>query len=123
MPSKMMKKAAAPASTLLRVPRKLTLEGHPPGRRALWLLRREHPCWRNVTVRTHEYLNSLIEQDHRAITRRCDSMAGFNSFDNAAITIAGIDLAHRIRKNQFSFRRGRRRRGWSRRAEWALALA
>jgi hypothetical protein len=50
-------------------------------------------------------------------------MAGFKSFKNAAITIAGIELAHRIRKGQFSFGRGRRRRGWSGKAEWAMALA
>jgi len=31
-----------------RVPRKVTLDGHVPSRRALWLLRREHRCWRNV---------------------------------------------------------------------------
>jgi hypothetical protein len=46
-------------------------------------------------------------------------MARFKSFANAAITIAGIELAHRIRKRQFSFGRGRRRRGWSRKDEWA----
>jgi transposase-like protein len=40
------------ASNLPRVPRKVTLDGHVPSRRALWLLRREHPCWRNVKVRT-----------------------------------------------------------------------
>jgi transposase-like protein len=106
-----------------RVPRKVTLDGHVPSRRALWLLRREHPCWRNVKVRTNKYLNNLIEQDHRAIKRRCASMAGFKSFANAAITLAGIELAHRIRKGQFSFGRGRRRRGWSRKTEWAMALA
>jgi hypothetical protein len=44
------------------------------------------------------------------------------AFD-AAITIAGIELAHRIRKGQFSFGRGRRRRDRSRKAEWAMALA
>jgi transposase-like protein len=87
------------------------------------LLRREHPCWRNVTVRTNRYLNNLIEQEHRAIKRRCASMAGFKSFANAAITIPGIELAHRIRKGQFSFGRGRGRHGWSRKAQWAMALA
>ena len=111
------------ASNLPRVPRKVTLDGHVPSRRALWLLRREHPCWRNVKVRTNKYLNNLIEQDHRAIKRRCASMTGFKGFANAAITIAGVELAHRIRKGQFSFGRGRRRRGWSRKAEWAMALA
>ena len=69
------------------------------------------------------WLKNLIEQDHRAIKRRCASMAGLKSLANAAITIAGIELAHRIRKGQFSFGRGRRRRGWSRKAEWAMALA
>jgi transposase-like protein len=110
-------------STLPRVPRKVTLDGHVPSQSALWRLRREHACWRNVKVRTNKYLNNLIEQDHRAIKRRCASMAGFKSFTNAAITIAGIELAHRIRKGQFSFGRGRRRRGWSRKDEWAMALA
>jgi len=66
------------ASNLPRVPRKVTLDGHVPVRRALWLLRREHPCWRNVKVRTNKYLNNLIEQDHRAIKRRCASMASPN---------------------------------------------
>jgi hypothetical protein len=99
------------------------LDGHVPSHRAVWLLRREHPCWRHVKVRTCKYLNNIVEQDHRAIKRRCASMAGFKSFANAAITIAGIELAHRIRKGQFSFGPGRRRRGWSRKAEWAIALA
>ena len=63
------------------------------------------------------------QQDHRAIKRRCASMAGFKSFKTAAITIAGIELAHRILKGQFSFGRGRRRHGWSRKAAWAMVLA
>jgi transposase-like protein len=65
----------------------------------------------------------IVKQDHRAIKRRCASMAGFKSFTNAAITIAGIELAHRIRNGQFSFGRGRQRRDRSRKAEWAMALA
>jgi putative transposase len=76
-----------------------------------------------LKVRTCKYLNNIVEQDHRAIKRRCASMAGFKSFANAAIKIAGIELAHRIRKGQFSFGRGRRGHGWSRKAEWAMALA
>ena len=109
-------------STLPRVPRKVTLDGHLPSRRALWLLRKEHLCWRNVKVRTCKYLNNIIEQDHRAIKRRCASMAGFKSFRSAAITIAGIELAHRIRKGQFSFGRGRPL-GRSSQIDWQRALA
>jgi hypothetical protein len=48
------------------VPRKVTLDGHVPSRRALWLLRREHPCWRNVKVRTNKYLNSSSKTTARS---------------------------------------------------------
>jgi transposase-like protein len=51
-------------STLPCVPREVTLDGHAPSHRALWLLRREHPCWQNVRVRTNRHLNDLVEQDH-----------------------------------------------------------
>jgi transposase-like protein len=111
------------ASVAPRAPRKITLDGHVPSRRAVWLLQRENPCWRTVTVRTNRYLNNIIEQDHRAIKRRCASMAGFKSFTNAAVTIAGIELAHRIRKRQFSLGLRPRRSGWSLRDEWTIALA
>jgi len=67
--------------------------------RALRLLRRENPKWRYVEVRTCKYLNNIVEEDHRAIKRRCASMKGFNLFTNAPIKIAGIELAHRIHKD------------------------
>ena len=94
--------------SLPRWPRKITLDGHVPSHLALRLLRREDPKWKYVEVRRNQYLNNLIEQDHRAIKRRCAAMVGgFKSFASAAITLAGIGLAHRIRKRQFSFGRGR----------------
>jgi transposase-like protein len=40
------------ATNLNRWPRKVTLDGHVPSHRALRLLRREDPKWRNVEVRT-----------------------------------------------------------------------
>jgi transposase-like protein len=111
------------ATNLNRWPRKVTLDGHVPSHRALRLLRREDPKWLHVEVRTSRYLNNMVEQDHRAIKRRCASMAGFKSFNNAAITIAGIELAHRINKRQFSFGAGRPRRDRSLKALWDRALA
>jgi transposase-like protein len=90
------------SSTAGRAPRKVTLDGHVPSHRALRLLRREHPAWRGVHVRTSQYLNNIVEQDHRAIKRRCAPMTGFKSFRSAAITISGIELAHRISKCQFA---------------------
>ncbi len=50
-------------------------------------------------------------------------MAGFKSFNSAAITITGIQWAHRIRKGQFSFGRGKPHYGRSRQVNWQRALA
>lgn len=43
----------------------------------------------------------MIEQDHRNIKSRTNVMLGFKRFRNAATTISGIELMHRIRKGQF----------------------
>jgi transposase-like protein len=53
-------------------------------------------------LRSSKYLNNLIEQDHRSIKQRVAVMLGFKQFRNAVITIAGIELMHRIRKRQFA---------------------
>jgi transposase-like protein len=110
------------ASHADRAPRKITLDGHVPSHRALRLLRHEHPAWRGVSVSCSKYLNNIVEQDHRAIKRRCASMKGFKSFANAAVTIAGVELAHRIHKHQFSFGRGRPRNDRSLRTDWNVPL-
>ena len=47
-----------------------------------------------------KYLNNIVEQDHRAIKRQTRPMLGFKSFWSAAITVAGIELMHMIRKGQ-----------------------
>jgi transposase-like protein len=86
-----------------RVPRKINLDGNAASHRALRLLAREDPKWRSVVVRCCRDLNNVVEQDHRAIKQRCASMLGLESIRTAAITFAGIELAHRIRKQQFSF--------------------
>lgn len=53
---------------------------------------------RGVTI-----YNNIVEQDHRAVKRRCAPMLALKSFRTAAVTLAGVELAHRIRKGQFSF--------------------
>lgn len=60
-----------------------------------------------MQVRDRRYLNNVVEQDHRAIKMRCACMLGFKSSESAAVTIAGIELAHRVRKRQFQFGSGR----------------
>ena len=55
-----------------------------------------------VKVRSSQYLNNLIEQDHRRVKQRIRPMLGFKRFDHAAVTISGIELAEKIKKGQFS---------------------
>jgi transposase-like protein len=106
-----------------RRPRKVNLDGNAATHRALRLLRQEDPEWRSVVVRCRRYLNNIVEQDHRAIKRRCAPMLGLKSFATAAVTLAGIELAHRIRKRQFSFGRDATRRFRSLKQLWSHALA
>jgi hypothetical protein len=89
----------------------------------LRLLRQENPEWRPVLVRSRRYLNNIVEQDHRAIKRRCAPMLAMKSFRTAAVTVAGVELAHRIRKRQFSFGRGGPRRFSSLKQLCSRALA
>jgi hypothetical protein len=56
------------------------------------------PC--RVQVRSCEYLNNVIEQDHRRIKQRIRPMLGFKQFETAAVTIRGIELAEKIKKQQ-----------------------
>jgi transposase-like protein len=55
----------------------------------------------DTKLRSSKYLNNLIEQDHRGVKQRIAVMLGFKGLTNAAITIAGIELMHRIPKGQF----------------------
>jgi hypothetical protein len=50
-------------------------------------------------------------------------MLALKSFRTAAVTLAGVELVHRIRKRQFSFGHGGPRRFSSLKHLWARALA
>ena len=74
-------------------------------------------------MRSRRYLNNIVEQDHRAIKRRCAPMLALKTFLTAAVTLAGVELAHRIRTRQFSFGRGGPSWFPSLKHLWARALA
>jgi transposase-like protein len=112
----------AVATNRSRWPRKLNLDGNAASHRGLRLLGEEDRRWKSVVVRCCRYLNNIVEQDHRAIKRRCAAMLGLKSFRTAAITFAGIELANRIREKQFSFGLGGQRRNWSLKQVWDRAL-
>lgn len=106
-----------------RWPTKLNLDGNAANHRALRVLRQESPDWRFVEIRSRRYLNNIVEQDHRAIKRRCAPMLAMKSFRTAAITLAGVELAHRIRKCQFIFGSRGPHEFTSLKHAWACALA
>jgi putative transposase len=55
-----------------------------------------------IELRQSKYLNSIVEQDHRAIKRRVRPMMGFKSFWAARRILAGVETMHMIRKGQMS---------------------
>jgi transposase, IS6 family len=54
----------------------------------------------NSQHRPVQYLNNVLEQDHRAIKRRIDASQRFRSFWCAWRTIAGYEAIHMFRKGQ-----------------------
>jgi transposase-like protein len=104
-------------------PERINVDGNSATHRGLRLLAEEDDRWRSVGVRVRRYLNNVVEQDHRAIKQRCAPMLGLKTFRSAAITLAGIELAHRIRKQQYSIPTGLGSRIVSLKDSWAAALA
>ena len=76
----------------------------------------------DTKLRSSEYLNTLIEQDHRGVKLRIGPMLGFKRFRTAAITISGIELLRRIHKGQFNLG-GLRLKDRSTPAVWNAVLA
>lgn len=85
-----------------RLPHKITLDGYQASHRAARELLAQNRRGARTRIRSCKYLNNLIEQDHRAIKLRLAPMLGFKRLRQAAITIAGVELMHRIRKGQFA---------------------
>ena len=77
-----------------REPHSITLDGHRPSHSALrhmgmngeFNFRGRNP----VKIRCCQYLNNVVEQDHRRVKGRLRSMLGFKTFYNARRVIIGI---------------------------------
>ena len=85
-------------------PRVITLDGYAASHRAVAELKAAGTLPRRVRIRSCKYLNNVIEQDHRRIKQRIRPMLGFKRFKTAAVTIRGIELAAKIKKDQFNLR-------------------
>ena len=57
---------------------------------------------KKIKIRQCKYLNNIVEQDHRNIKRRISIDTGFQEFDSAQRTLAGIEVVNIIRKGQIA---------------------
>ncbi len=63
-------------------------------------LKGEEVIDQETELRQSQYLNSRVEQDHRAIKRIVKPMMGFKSFNSARRTLSGIEAMSIVRKGQ-----------------------
>ena len=61
-------------------------------------VKKEGILHRRYRHRPVQYLNNILEQDHRAIKRRVKAKQGFREFHAARRTIQGYEAMHMIRK-------------------------
>jgi putative transposase len=80
------------------VPEKITIDGSEAHAATIQTYNQEHGT--TITMRQVKYLNHVVEQDHRSVTRVTQPRLGFKSFDAAQSTLIGIELMHMIRKGQ-----------------------
>jgi IS6 family transposase len=78
-------------------PRVINTAAYPP---AIAELKTDGVLDENAKHRPVQYLNNILEQDHRAIKRRVRASQHFRSFWGAWRTIAGYEAIHMIRKGQ-----------------------
>jgi transposase, IS6 family len=67
---------------------------------AIAAVKAEGTLRRRCRHRPVQYLNNVLEQDHRAIKRRVKAKQNFREFRAAQRTIAGYEAMHMIRKGQ-----------------------
>jgi len=105
-------------------PQSITLDGHEPSHRAVARLQMCGDLPRfGLRVRCSQYMNNIVEQDHRRIRQRLDPMRQFQRFHHARRVVAGIELAAQIRKEQYDFSPLTGLPPRSNAEKWALVMA
>src|SRR5512144_2487023 len=74
------------------LPAKVTIDQSSANTAALETLIEETKA--TIEIRQNQYLNNLVEQDHRAIKRLVRPMLGFHAFHSARVTLSSIELMH-----------------------------
>jgi putative transposase len=80
------------------LPEKVTIDKRGANTAAIMHYNKTHKT--AIIIRHSNYLNNIVEQDHRAVKRLTHPMLGFKSVWATCCTIAGIATMHAIRKGQ-----------------------
>jgi len=80
------------------VPETMTIDGSDANEAAIKRYNEENGT--TIRIRQVQYLNNIVEQDHRAVKRVTRPMLGVKSFEAAQGTLVGIELMHMIKKRQ-----------------------
>jgi IS6 family transposase len=81
-------------------PRVINVDKNPTYIGAVRDLKREKLLPKKCKRRPSQYMNNIIEQDHRFMKRRIKPGLGFFSYPTAWRTIRGYEMMHMIRKGQ-----------------------
>ena len=81
-------------------PRVINTDSAPIYGAAIADIKEEGTLRRRCRHRPVQYLNNILEQDHRAIKRRVNAKQGFREFRAARRTIQGYEAMNMIRKGQ-----------------------
>jgi len=87
-------------------PRVINTDQAPIYTSAILAIKKEGTLRRRCRHRPVQYLNNIIEQDHRFIKRRVNAKQGFREFHAARRTIQGYEGMNMIRKGQVRCVRG-----------------
>ena len=81
-------------------PRVINTDLAPIYHSAIPAIKKEGILRRQCRHRPVQYLNNILEQDHRAIKRRVNAKQGFREFHAARRTIQGYEAINMMRKGQ-----------------------
>ena len=84
----------------LTIPRVINVDKHPAYIGATRDLKKAKLLPERCRLRQSQYMNNIIEQDHRFMKRQIRPGLGFGSYPTACNTIQGYEVMHMIRKGQ-----------------------
>ena len=82
------------------IPRVINVDKNPAYPAAIRELKRAGKLPQRVRLRQCEFLNNVIEQDHRVSKKRTWLAKGYKTFPSARRTLEGIETMHMIRKGR-----------------------